>query len=52
MYNQNEYDIIIENILKDIESMDKNTKEKWEIPLYSGNQIKQWFYFSAKCTHF
>ena len=41
MYNQNEYDIIIENILKDIESMDKNTKEKWEIPLYSGNQINK-----------
>lgn len=36
-----EYGIIIEKILKEVESMTTISKEKWEIPKYSGNQINK-----------
>nr|DAE26033.1 MAG TPA: hypothetical protein [Siphoviridae sp. ctEkS11] len=34
-------DIIIEKILKEFNSMDNTSKEKWEVPKYTGSQINK-----------
>lgn len=42
MSKSNEYDIIIENIWKEFQdSMSKSQINKWEVPKYSGKQIKK-----------
>lgn len=41
MYNLDKYDILIEKITKEVNYMTDISKEKWEIPKYSGTQINK-----------